>query len=153
MCKIIFCVVKKRVFAMTSVFSWQNSDNFCPDSTSSPTFLLLQVYLEFLLFHSSPPCWILLLFSHFSHVRLCVDLWTSVYGILQARVLEWLAMLSSRGSSQPGMDPGLLHCMQILYHWATREAQWWIKYFYVLVLAGLLGLHRTEQLQLLWQRW
>ena len=26
---------------------------------------------------------------------------SSVYGILQARVLEWVAMPSSRGSSQP----------------------------------------------------
>ena len=26
---------------------------------------------------------------------------SSVHGILQARILEWVAMLSSRGSSQP----------------------------------------------------
>ena len=42
--------------------------------------------------------------SHFSHVRLCntVDCsspGSSVHGILQARILEWLAMPSSRGSS------------------------------------------------------
>ena len=43
--------------------------------------------------------------SHFSHVQFWVALWTppgsSVHGILQARILEWVAMPSSRGSSQP----------------------------------------------------
>ena len=42
--------------------------------------------------------------SHFSHVQLFVTLWTvasrlSVHGNLQARILEWFAMLFSRGSS------------------------------------------------------
>ena len=37
-------------------------------------------------------------------------------GILQARILEWLAMPSSRGSSQlRDRNPGLPHCRQILY--------------------------------------
>ena len=30
---------------------------------------------------------------------------SSVHGILQARILEWVAMLSSRASSQPGIKP------------------------------------------------
>ena len=30
----------------------------------------------------------------------------SVHGILQARVLEWVAISSSRGSSDPGIEPG-----------------------------------------------
>ena len=48
--------------------------------------------------------------SHFIHVRLFVTLWTvalqalSGHGILQARILEWVAMLSSRGSSRPEID-------------------------------------------------
>ena len=29
----------------------------------------------------------------------------SVHGILQERVLEWVAMPSSRGSSDPGIEP------------------------------------------------
>ena len=42
---------------------------------------------------------------------------SSVHGILQARILEWVAMPSSRGSSQTqGLNPGLPHCRQILYH-------------------------------------
>ena len=44
--------------------------------------------------------------SHFSHVRLCnpKDYWlpgSSVHGIPQERILEWVAMPFSRGSSQP----------------------------------------------------
>ena len=46
--------------------------------------------------------------SRFSHVWLCATLWTiysppgsSVHGILQARILEWVAMPGTRGSSQP----------------------------------------------------
>ena len=31
----------------------------------------------------------------------CSPSGSSVHGILQARILEWVAMLSSRGSSQP----------------------------------------------------
>ena len=42
--------------------------------------------------------------SHFGRVRLCATLWivvhqTPVCLILQARILEWVAMPSSRGSS------------------------------------------------------
>ena len=38
---------------------------------------------------------------------------SSVHGILQARILEWVAMSSSRGSSQP-RDPTRVSC---LLHW------------------------------------
>ena len=38
----------------------------------------------------------------------------TVHEILQARILECVAISSSRGSSQ-GSNPGLLHCRQILY--------------------------------------
>ena len=41
---------------------------------------------------------------------------SSVHGILQARILEWVAMPSSRGSSQPrDQNPGLVHCREILF--------------------------------------
>ena len=39
---------------------------------------------------------------------------SSVYGILQARILEWVAIPFSRGSSPP-KDP-TPHSRQILYH-------------------------------------
>ena len=44
----------------------------------------------------------------------------SVHGILQARMLEWLAVPFSRGSSQ-GLNPGLLHCRQTLLSEPTRK--------------------------------
>ena len=45
------------------------------------------------------------------HVQLVHDLvmsnslWRPVHGILQARILEWIATSSSRGSSNPGVKP------------------------------------------------
>ena len=41
--------------------------------------------------------------SHFSRVWLCTTLWTvahQLHGILRTRILDWVAMPSSRGSSQ-----------------------------------------------------
>ena len=48
----------------------------------------------------------------------------SVHGISQARLLEWVAISFSRGSSGP-RDQTHVSCSsrQILYHWVTREAQ------------------------------
>ena len=48
---------------------------------------------------------------------------SSVYGILLERILEWVAILFSRGSSQP-MDQTQVSCIQgrLLTMWATREA-------------------------------
>jgi len=37
-------------------------------------------------------------------------------GILQARILEWVAMPSSRDLFNPGIEPGLPHGRWILYH-------------------------------------
>ena len=50
--------------------------------------------------------WHVCMLSHFSRVWLFVTLWTeahqpSDHGTLQARILEWVAMSSSRGSSWP----------------------------------------------------
>ena len=51
-------------------------------------------------------CYVCALLSCFSHVQLYANLWTvahpgsSVLGILQARILEWIAIPLCRGSSQ-----------------------------------------------------
>ena len=63
-----------------------------------------------------------------SHVLLfwdpmdCSSPGSSVHGILQARILEWVAIFFSRGSSQP-RDGKRVSCIgrRVLYHWATRE--------------------------------
>ena len=49
---------------------------------------------------------------------------SSVHGVLQARILEWAAFASSRGSSQP-TDPTQVSCIAggFFTIWATREAQ------------------------------
>ena len=53
---------------------------------------------------------------------------SSVHGILQARILEWVVIPFSRGSSWPRdwtcvsyIAGDLLHCRQILYCWATMD--------------------------------
>ena len=56
---------------------------------------------------------------------------SSVHGIFQARILEWVAIPFFRGSSQP-RDRTCVSCVscivrQILYHCATREAHAVIK--------------------------
>ena len=53
----------------------------------------------------------------------CSLLGSSVHGLSQAKILEWVAIPFSRGPSQP-KDQTLISCLgrQILYHWATLEA-------------------------------
>ena len=48
---------------------------------------------------------------------------SSVHGILQAKILDWVAISFSRGSSQP-QDRTWVSCIGrwIRYHWATRES-------------------------------
>ena len=67
--------------------------------------------------------------SRFSHVWLLVIPWTIVcqaslsMGILPARILEWVAIPSFRGSSQP-RDQTWISCIpgKFFTIWATREA-------------------------------
>ena len=65
-----------------------------------------------------------------SHVRLFATLWTVAHqallsmGILQARILEWVAMPSSRGSSLTSYwTQVFLTVCRFFTIWATREAQ------------------------------
>ena len=53
----------------------------------------------------------------------CSQLGSSVHGIFQARILQWVAISFSRGPSWP-RDWTHVSCIgwRILYHWATREA-------------------------------
>jgi len=51
------------------------------------------------------------------HKELCVLPGSSVQGILQARILEGVAISFSRGIfSTQGLNPGLLHCRRSLYY-------------------------------------
>ena len=85
----------------------------------------------FLIFHNDGICLNLFglfacILSDFSHVQLFVMLWTcslpgsSVHGILQARILEWVATPFSRESFQPRKEI-LISCVScigrlVLYH-------------------------------------
>ena len=58
-----------------------------------------------------------------------------VHGILQARILEWVAILSSRGSSEPRDQTQLSHIAGSFFTiWATREA-----HIYIYTLQGHIG--------------
>ena len=58
-----------------------------------------------------------------SRVRLFATPWT-VHGILQARILEWVAFPFSRGSSQPRDPTQVSHIEGGFFTiWTTREAQ------------------------------
>ena len=62
-----------------------------------------------------------------SCLTLCDPMDCIVHGILQARILEWVAFPFSRGSSQPrDRTQGLSHIVgKFFTSWATREAQLW----------------------------
>ena len=73
-----------------------------------------------------------------SHVWLCDPMYYTVYGILQARLLELIAVPFSWGSSQPRDWTQVSHIAGGFFtSWATREAQWkiwlqtqaWASYF------------------------
>ena len=54
---------------------------------------------------------------------------SSVHGILQARVLEWVAISFSRGSSRPRDWTWVSRLAGRRFNlWATREAQLWSQY-------------------------
>ena len=56
-----------------------------------------------------------------SHVQLCDCI---VHGILQARILEWVAFPFSRVSSQPRDWIQVFHVAgRFFINWATKEAQ------------------------------
>ena len=60
---------------------------------------------------------------------LCDSVDYTVHGILQARILEWVAFPFSRGSSQP-RDQTQVSCIagRFFTSWATREAQVFLIY-------------------------
>ena len=83
-------------------------------------FLFLKFYTKIFI--------LIVVFWLLSHVWLC-DLMdcslpgSSVYGISQARILEWVAISFSRGSSWPRGRTHISHIGRwILYQWPTREA-------------------------------
>ena len=59
---------------------------------------------------------------------------SSVHGILQARILVWVAMPSSRGSSQARDQAQASHTAgRFFTNWLTREAPWYNKLFKIIM--------------------
>ena len=59
-----------------------------------------------------------------SYLTLCDPMDYTVHGILQARILEWVAFPFSRGSSQPGDRTQVSSIAgRFFASWPTREAQ------------------------------
>ena len=51
---------------------------------------------------------------------------SSIHGILQARILEWVAISFSRGSSQPRDQTQISRIAgKFFTSWATREVPWY----------------------------
>ena len=66
-------------------------------------------------------------------LQLCLTLWnhmdcsppgSSVHGILQARILEWVAMPSSRDLSDPGIEPASLKSHALAARFLTTSPTW-----------------------------
>ena len=59
-------------------------------------------------------------------LTLCNPMDYTVHGILQARILEWVAFFFSRGSSQPRDRIQVSHIAgRFFTSWTTREALLW----------------------------
>ena len=90
--------------------------------------LYIRVYFwSFILLHRSVLCVFLVaqLCPTLSDPMGCSPPGSSVHGDLQARILEWVAMSSSRGSSQPRDQTQVSRIAGGFFTvWATREAQW-----------------------------
>ena len=106
-------------------------------------------------------CPLLLLPSIFPSIRvfsnesaLCIPMKCSppgspVYGISQARILEWVAVLPSRGTSQPRDRTGFSHIADRRFIlWATGEV-WFFLWSCMDVRVGLWRKLSTEKLMLL----
>ena len=97
---------------------------FCVPANKGPSFpewhaLLLQMENYFPFPLSQPLCVCVCVLSHSDSLRPvdCSPPGSSVHGIFQVRMLEWVAIFFSRGSSQP-RERTFISCVgrQILYH-------------------------------------
>ena len=62
---------------------------------------------------------------------LCDPMDYTFHGIPQARILEWVAFPSPGDLPNPGINPGLPHCRQILYqlsHKGSPRMLGWVAY-------------------------
>ena len=143
MCRVISCVVGRGylLWPMHSFGKTLLAFDLLHFVLQDQTCLLFQVSLDFLLLHSSPLWWkghlFLCLSSRRSYVcefaqscpTLCNSMdcslpGSSIHGIFQARVLEWVAISFSRGSSLPRDQTWVSRIVGRLFTvWVTREVR------------------------------
>ena len=104
---ILLYLVRQIFYTLCPFYSW---GNWRPRTRQKPCVCMFSCSV---MFHS------------FDHMN-CSPQGSAVHGILQERILEWVAISFSRGSSQP-RDQSQVSWVsyidrQILYHWATWEA-------------------------------
>ena len=88
---------------------------------------LFNMLFDFTQLHALHAC----MLSRFSRVWLFATLWTVcslpgsfIHGVLQARILEWVAISSSWGSSHPGTKPTSLMSPALAGRFFTTSASW-----------------------------
>ena len=143
MCRVISCVVGRGylLWPMHSLGKTLLAFDLLHFVLQDQTCLLFQVSLDFLLLYSSPLWWkghlFLCLSSRRSYVcevaqscpTLCNSMdcslpGSSIHGIFQARVLEWVAISFSRGSSLPRDQTWVSRIVgRLLTVWVTREVR------------------------------
>ena len=80
---------------------------------------------------------------------------SSVHGILQARLLEWVVIPFYRDFLTQGLNLGILHCRQIIYHLSHQGSASivklmlnrnikWINNIYKLITSFVLTLWKTS---------
>ena len=91
----------------------------------------------------------------------CLTLWdpvdcslpvSSVHGILQARILKWVAIPFSRGSSQPRDGIQVSHIADGFFIiWATKRAQngglEWVNLIQMTIISTLVGKNPLEEME------
>ena len=112
--------------SLSPVFLFSRSEKWSPERQSNlPEVIQQMAEVGFRLSISffSHTCYCLVAKLHLTLLRPHGLPDSSDPGISQARILEWVVISFSRGSSQP-RDQTFISCIgrRILYHWATREA-------------------------------
>ena len=110
---LVFLYWYEKTICFVSMFTYSSTLSL----HSYSLYIRTSVYIYMLLFS----CWVV---SHsFYDPMDCSLPGSSVYGDLQARILEWVAISSSRRSSWP-RDWTRISCIGrwAFYHWATRKA-------------------------------
>ena len=87
--------------------------------------------------------------THFC-LTLCDPMDYTVHEIPQARILEWVVIPFSRGSSQPKSNPDLMHCRWILYQLSHKKEILMVLPMFPLHANSLSTLHRHRWNHLIW---